>query len=163
MNRLILKGNAFDLAHKMKTTYADFILSYVKSAFGKAYKGMSSIFLAGKRFKRHSLFSKFFRHCLPLFLHCFYFRCFKFWPAFSKADFIISFKLSRMIWLNFVHFYKSNPILVRFKEQPSLVFPCRAFLFVSPFCEMGKFGGQKFGSLFEKRISPGTSNKKTVK
>jgi hypothetical protein len=33
MNRLIILGNGFDLAHKMRTTYADFMLDYLKSAF----------------------------------------------------------------------------------------------------------------------------------
>src|SRR5438477_6563143 len=39
MNRLLLVGNGFDLAHKMKTKYEDFIFWYVKTAFTKAYKG----------------------------------------------------------------------------------------------------------------------------
>ena len=30
MNRLIIVGNGFDLAHGMKTSYHDFILSYFK-------------------------------------------------------------------------------------------------------------------------------------
>ncbi|ODS88315.1 MAG: hypothetical protein ABS44_09195 [Chryseobacterium sp. SCN 40-13] len=33
MNRLILIGNGFDLAHGMKTSYKDFILSYLKHGF----------------------------------------------------------------------------------------------------------------------------------
>lgn len=36
MNRLILLGNGFDLAHGMKTSYNDFILWYIKSAFQSA-------------------------------------------------------------------------------------------------------------------------------
>ncbi|WP_183578732.1 AbiH family protein [Mucilaginibacter sp. X5P1] len=38
MNRLILIGNGFDLAHGLKTSYKDFILWYVKSCFEKAHK-----------------------------------------------------------------------------------------------------------------------------
>jgi len=33
MNRLIIVGNGFDLAHNMKTSYYDFILSYFKKSF----------------------------------------------------------------------------------------------------------------------------------
>lgn len=33
MNRLILIGNGFDIAHKIKTSYKDFILDYLKNAF----------------------------------------------------------------------------------------------------------------------------------
>lgn len=33
MNRLILIGNGFDLAHKIKTSYSDFLLDYLKDAF----------------------------------------------------------------------------------------------------------------------------------
>lgn len=33
MNRLILIGNGFDLAHKLKTSYYDFILDYLETAF----------------------------------------------------------------------------------------------------------------------------------
>lgn len=33
MNRLILIGNGFDIAHKIKTAYKDFILDYLKNAF----------------------------------------------------------------------------------------------------------------------------------
>lgn len=36
MNRLILIGNGFDLAHNMKTSYKDFILDYLSSSFEKA-------------------------------------------------------------------------------------------------------------------------------
>jgi Bacteriophage abortive infection AbiH len=36
MNRLIIIGNGFDLAHKMKTSYYDFIFSYIKKAFLQA-------------------------------------------------------------------------------------------------------------------------------
>lgn len=35
MNRLILIGNGFDLAHGLKTTYKDFIVWYVKTCFRK--------------------------------------------------------------------------------------------------------------------------------
>jgi hypothetical protein len=35
MNRLILIGNGFDLAHGLKTTYRDFIIWYVKTCFSK--------------------------------------------------------------------------------------------------------------------------------
>ena len=38
MNRLILLGNGFDLAHGMKTKYSDFIFSYLKDCFLKASK-----------------------------------------------------------------------------------------------------------------------------
>lgn len=34
MNRIILIGNGFDLAHGMKTSYKDFILSYLRYSFG---------------------------------------------------------------------------------------------------------------------------------
>ena len=37
MNRLILLGNGFDLAHGLKTSYTDFIIWYLKDAFTKAY------------------------------------------------------------------------------------------------------------------------------
>jgi len=37
MNRLILLGNGFDLAHGLKTGYNDFILWYLKDCFTKAY------------------------------------------------------------------------------------------------------------------------------
>ncbi len=33
MNRLILIGNGFDLAHGLKTSYHDFILDYFKNCF----------------------------------------------------------------------------------------------------------------------------------
>jgi len=36
MNRLILLGNGFDLAHKMKTSYYDFILDYLQKSFKEA-------------------------------------------------------------------------------------------------------------------------------
>jgi Bacteriophage abortive infection AbiH len=36
MNRLIIIGNGFDLAHKMKTSYYDFIFGYIKKAFLQA-------------------------------------------------------------------------------------------------------------------------------
>ncbi|MBN8622905.1 MAG: hypothetical protein J0L47_07210 [Flavobacteriales bacterium] len=36
MNRLILIGNGFDLAHGMKTSYRDFILDYLKNVFKQA-------------------------------------------------------------------------------------------------------------------------------
>ena len=36
MNRLIIIGNGFDLAHGLKTSYADFMLGYLKSAIQKA-------------------------------------------------------------------------------------------------------------------------------
>ena len=36
MNRLILIGNGFDLAHNMKTKYSDFIFAYMRSCFIKA-------------------------------------------------------------------------------------------------------------------------------
>jgi hypothetical protein len=38
MNRLILIGNGFDLAHGMKTSYNDFILWYFKESFQKAFE-----------------------------------------------------------------------------------------------------------------------------
>lgn len=37
MNRIILIGNGFDLAHQRKTSYNDFILDYLKKAYQKAY------------------------------------------------------------------------------------------------------------------------------
>jgi hypothetical protein len=36
MNRLILIGNGFDLAHNMKTKYSDFIFTYMKTCFIRA-------------------------------------------------------------------------------------------------------------------------------
>ncbi|MBK8620257.1 MAG: hypothetical protein IPN79_00480 [Saprospiraceae bacterium] len=36
MNRLILVGNGFDLAHGMKTSYADFILWYFQKCWEEA-------------------------------------------------------------------------------------------------------------------------------
>ncbi len=33
MNRLVIIGNGFDLAHQMKTSYYDFLLSYIKESF----------------------------------------------------------------------------------------------------------------------------------
>jgi hypothetical protein len=41
MNRLILLGNGFDLAHGMKTGYNDFILWYLKHAYNTAHKNGS--------------------------------------------------------------------------------------------------------------------------
>lgn len=38
MNRLILIGNGFDIAHKIKTSYKDFILDYLKKVFKEASK-----------------------------------------------------------------------------------------------------------------------------
>jgi len=38
MNRLILIGNGFDLAHGLATSYKDFILWYIKDCFEKAHK-----------------------------------------------------------------------------------------------------------------------------
>ena len=40
MNRLILIGNGFDLAHGLKTCYKDFILWYIKGRFDKAQQNM---------------------------------------------------------------------------------------------------------------------------
>ncbi|HTE00779.1 MAG TPA: AbiH family protein [Mucilaginibacter sp.] len=37
MNRIILVGNGFDLAHGLRTSYSDFILWYLKNAFRSAY------------------------------------------------------------------------------------------------------------------------------
>jgi len=37
MNRLILIGNGFDLAHGLKTSYNDFILSYINGCFTEAW------------------------------------------------------------------------------------------------------------------------------
>ena len=39
MNRLIIVGNGFDLAHGMKTSYYDFILNYISSSFRKVQNG----------------------------------------------------------------------------------------------------------------------------
>lgn len=36
MNRLIIIGNGFDLAHGMKTSYYDFLLDYLKNSFSQA-------------------------------------------------------------------------------------------------------------------------------
>lgn len=36
MNRLILLGNGFDLAHGMPTRYFDFVFEYIRSSFGEA-------------------------------------------------------------------------------------------------------------------------------
>ena len=41
MNRLILVGNGFDLAHGMKTRYSDFLLDYLKSSFIAAEQNKS--------------------------------------------------------------------------------------------------------------------------
>ena len=38
MNRLLLIGNGFDLAHGLATTYNDFIVWYLKYTFGRAYE-----------------------------------------------------------------------------------------------------------------------------
>lgn len=38
MNRLIIVGNGFDLAHGMKTKYHDFVFDYIKTAFEKVNK-----------------------------------------------------------------------------------------------------------------------------
>lgn len=40
MNRLILVGNGFDLAHGLKTSYKDFVLWYIKGSFEKAHENM---------------------------------------------------------------------------------------------------------------------------
>jgi hypothetical protein len=41
MNRLILVGNGFDLAHGLKTSYADFLLNYLKTSFTTAWLSRS--------------------------------------------------------------------------------------------------------------------------
>ena len=41
MNRLILIGNGFDLAHGLKTSYKDFIHAYLRKAFEEAYTNHS--------------------------------------------------------------------------------------------------------------------------
>lgn len=41
MNRLIIIGNGFDLAHGMKTSYNDFMLDYVSKVFKEAMKSMN--------------------------------------------------------------------------------------------------------------------------
>ncbi len=41
MNRLVLIGNGFDLAHKIPTSYNDFVLWYLKDCFTIAYKDHS--------------------------------------------------------------------------------------------------------------------------
>ena len=38
MNRLILLGNGFDLAHRLKTSYNDFILWYLSQSFSEVDK-----------------------------------------------------------------------------------------------------------------------------
>ncbi|MFC4095510.1 AbiH family protein [Euzebyella saccharophila] len=38
MNRLVLIGNGFDLAHGFKTSYSDFILDYFQNAIGEFFK-----------------------------------------------------------------------------------------------------------------------------
>ena len=38
MNRLVLLGNGFDLAHGLKTSYKDFLLWYLKTSFRTAYQ-----------------------------------------------------------------------------------------------------------------------------
>ncbi|MFP5042414.1 AbiH family protein [Parasediminibacterium sp. JCM 36343] len=43
MNRLIIIGNGFDLAHKLKTSYADFVKDYIKNVINYFYKNDSSI------------------------------------------------------------------------------------------------------------------------
>lgn len=43
MNRLILIGNGFDLAHSMKTSYKDFILDYLSSSFEIASNNLEYI------------------------------------------------------------------------------------------------------------------------
>lgn len=42
MNRLVLIGNGFDLAHGLKTSYADFIYWYWKRRILSSYKVRSS-------------------------------------------------------------------------------------------------------------------------
>ena len=39
MNRLILVGNGFDLAHGIKTSYNDFILRYITKCFENSSQG----------------------------------------------------------------------------------------------------------------------------
>lgn len=41
MNRLILIGNGFDLAHGLKTSYNDFILWYLKKCFASAFENFN--------------------------------------------------------------------------------------------------------------------------
>jgi hypothetical protein len=41
MNRLIIIGNGFDLAHGLKTDYNSFIVWYLKKCFAKALNGNS--------------------------------------------------------------------------------------------------------------------------
>ncbi|WP_394341236.1 AbiH family protein [Pedobacter namyangjuensis] len=38
LNRLVLIGNGFDLAHGLKTAYTDFLLCYLKRSFTYAGK-----------------------------------------------------------------------------------------------------------------------------
>lgn len=41
-NRIVLIGNGFDKALGLKTSYADFILNYLKEVFIEAYLNMFS-------------------------------------------------------------------------------------------------------------------------
>jgi len=43
MNKLIMLGNGFDLAHGLKTSYNDFILWYIKQCFSAALTGLRAL------------------------------------------------------------------------------------------------------------------------
>lgn len=51
MNRLIIIGNGFDLAHGIKTSYQDFILDYLKTCLIKCYES-GSFTISGPNFER---------------------------------------------------------------------------------------------------------------
>ena len=53
MNRLVIIGNGFDLAHKMKTSYKDFILHFLKEGLQKLTEENPELELPLVKFKEN--------------------------------------------------------------------------------------------------------------
>ncbi|WP_396196178.1 AbiH family protein [Flavobacterium sp.] len=68
MNRLIIIGNGFDLAHGLKTSYHDFILHYLKDNCGKALSGV----IKNSRSQPHKEFYHYKDELLEVIIDVFY-------------------------------------------------------------------------------------------
>lgn len=55
MNRLVIIGNGFDLAHKMKTSYKDFILDFLKESLQKLTEEKPELELSLAKFKKNTI------------------------------------------------------------------------------------------------------------
>lgn len=55
MNRLVIIGNGFDLAHKMKTSYKDFILDFLKEGLQKLTEENPELELPLAKFKKNTI------------------------------------------------------------------------------------------------------------